>query len=433
MEEGRPQVNGSVQQDDAGAAGKVEELQGIYGPYTFPERLLQKIWLQGLFETRTARLSDGRSLEVLAPGRWNRLGGPDFRGARLRIDGQEVTGDVEVHFHAADWARHGHGSDPAYNEVVLHVVLYEPRGALRPPCTSLGRPIAQLVLLPWLHCCLEEFAADDAVEGITHRDTVRLGEVLLDLEPAARTQQLRVAAEKRWRQKVAFAGARIARLGWAGACYHTALEILGYRFNRAAMLAVAERWPLDAGRGIPTEAEALAAGGALWRTQGVRPANAPRRRLAQYRAWVAAVPDWPERWRQWGETTEINWTEEAPIDVAAVRRFCDVNVWRARVGREIVGGALAGARLDTLIANGLLPLLATQVGDRVFVRWFCGAPSEVPESMREALRLAGVAGRGAAPWHEGAVQGMLQLALERSGEWGQTAGDAAPAAGADRG
>jgi len=38
-------------------------------------------------------------------GAWNLQGGPDFRGARLVLDGREITGDVEVHFHTADCGR----------------------------------------------------------------------------------------------------------------------------------------------------------------------------------------------------------------------------------------------------------------------------------------------------------------------------------------
>lgn len=97
-----------MQRGTEAPVGHVEELQGLYGPYAFPEKLLQKIWLLGYFDTRGARLADGRMLEVLAPGRWNLLGGPDFRGAKLRIDGRELIGDVEVHFHAHDWERHRH-------------------------------------------------------------------------------------------------------------------------------------------------------------------------------------------------------------------------------------------------------------------------------------------------------------------------------------
>ncbi len=399
-------------------AGAVEEMQGLYGPYAFSEKLLQKIWLLGYFDTRGARLTDGRMLVVLTPGRWNLLGGPDFRGARLRINGRELTGDVEVHFHAADWERHGHDRDPAYNEVVLHVVLFEPRAGAPSPRTVDGRAIAQLVLLPWLHCNLEEFAADDAVEALAQRDAVRQAEALLELEPPARAARLREAARLRWRQKVHFASVRLAKLGWEGACHHTALEILGYRFNRAAMLAVAERCPLSAWRAGLDESEAWVAGGELWRLQGVRPANAPRRRLAQYRAWVTAVPAWPERWWRLGEATALALPEPPAIDVAAVRREQGLAGWRERLATEITGGAVGGARLDTLVANGLLPLLAAKTGASLFLWWYCGAAGEVPEAISKALRLAGVVGRGAAPWHEGAVQGMLQLALERPAGWG---------------
>lgn len=402
----------------------MEELQGLHGPYAFSEKLLQKIWLLGLFTTSGVKLADGRTIEVLAPGRWNLLGGPDFRGARLRIDGQETTGDVEVHFHAIDWERHGHDRDPAYDDVVLHVVLFEPRSGAPAARTAAGREIALLVLLPWLHCNLEEFAADDAVEALAQRDTVRLAQTLLELEPAARAARLQAAAAQRWRQKVRFAEMRLARLGWDGACHHTALEILGYRFNRAAMLAVAERCPLAAWREGLDEAAALAAGGNYWRHQGVRPANAPRRRLAQYRDWIAAVPDWPTRWAHRGDSAALPLPEEALADVATTRRRHALGTWRAEVGRQIVGDAVRGARLATLIGNGLLPLLAARTGGPIFARWYCGDAGESPESIGTALRLAGIVGRGAAPRHEGAVQGMLQLALERPADWGgEAAGD----------
>ncbi len=396
------------------ASDRVEEMQGLFGPYAFPEKLLQKIWLLGRFERHGALLDDGRSLDVLAPGRWNLLGGPDFRAARLRIAGREVEGDVEVHFHSADWVRHGHDRDPAYDAVVLHVVLHESprdRPVLR---TASGREIPQLVLLPWLHCNLEEFAADAAVEALTGRDAMRLAETLLELPAPERASALRAAAERRWAQKRHFAAARIERLGWEGACHCTALEILGYSLNRAAMLSVAERLPLAAWRAGGDEAAALVAGGDLWRYHGVRPANSPRTRLAQYRAWVAAVPDWPERWLGWGSRHAAPVPAAAGEDVAAARRRHGLSGWWREVASRVVGGAVGGARVATLIGNGLLPLLAARTGQDLFGRWYCGPASEVPESMSNALRLAGVVGRGAAPRHEGAVQGLVQMTLDQT-------------------
>ena len=63
---------------------------------------------------------------------------------------------------------------------------------------------------------------------------------------AVTREELVQAAERRWRQKIGYARARIGRLGWADAAHHTALEILGYRFNRGPMLQLAARHPLDA-------------------------------------------------------------------------------------------------------------------------------------------------------------------------------------------
>lgn len=417
MEETRPFVTTFMMQTAQLGTGRVEEMQGLYGPYAFSEKLLQKIWLLGLFERRAARLTDGRTLEVLAPGRWNLLGGPDFLGARVRIAGREVTGDVEVHFHAADWQRHGHDDDAAYDEVVLHVVLFEPKRGAEPPRTRAGREIAQFVLLPWLHCSLEEFAADDTVESLAQRDACRLAETLLALAPAERLAQLRQAAAKRWRQKVHFAGVRLARLGWDAACHHTALEILGYRFNRAAMLAVAEFFPLAAWtRGVDAAA-ALAVGEGMWRQQGVRPANSPRRRLAQYCAWTAAAPDWPQRWLALAAELPVGIAESALTDIARLRREHSLAKWRERIAMQIMGDAVGGARLATLIGNGLLPLAATQTGRELSGFWYCGEAGEASELIAKTLRLAGLVGRGAGPSHEGAIQGMLQLVLDRPAGW----------------
>ncbi len=399
----------------AGAAersGLVEEMQGLYGPYAFSEKLLQRIWLLGLFDTKGALLVDGRRLEVLAPGRWNLLGGPDFRGARLRLDGREVVGDVEVHFHSADWQRHGHGGDPAYDGVVLHVVLYEPKAPCR-PLTSAGRPIPELVLMPWLHCHLEEFAADAAVEALTGRDSVRLAEQLLEVPLPERLAQLCEAASKRWEQKVRFARLRIERLGWEGACHHTALEILGYRFNRAAMLTVAERLPLAAWRSGVEIPDALALAEGFWCRQGVRPANAPGKRLAQYATWVRAVPEWPARWEEFAEGADWAAADGAPEDVLRRRRVAGLGKWLKTVAEGIVGGSLGGGRLNTMVNNGLLPLLAARAGIGCFPWWFIAPAGEASVEVQRAVRLAGICGRGALPTHEGAVQGLMQMALER--------------------
>ena len=76
----------------------VEEIQGLYGPFTLTERVVQKIWLRQDFATAGLLTVSGKSLVVKDAGRWNLQEGPDFKEARLIVDGVEIVGDVEVHF-----------------------------------------------------------------------------------------------------------------------------------------------------------------------------------------------------------------------------------------------------------------------------------------------------------------------------------------------
>jgi hypothetical protein len=150
-------------------------------------------------------------------------------------------------------------------------------------------------MLPLLQRDLEQFAAEDAVEGLSGRTGNGPPDELVALAADELAALLGRHARERWRQKVHFAGSRILRLGWSAACHHTALEILGYRFNRAPMLRVASQWPLEAwGKPGFSPEVALASEKSAWSTQGVRPANRPGFRLRQYLAWVNASPDWPE-------------------------------------------------------------------------------------------------------------------------------------------
>ena len=395
----------------ANSSNHVAEMQGLYGPFTIAERVVQKIWLRGDFDHRRALLADGRILVIRSAGAWNLLGGPDFRGASLVIAGQAITGDVEVHFHATDWRAHGHGQDPAYDKVALHVVLFPP-GAGEPVAQrGDGQEIPALVLLPLLHRGLEEYASDDALETITARDEwERFAE--LAAMPAAEMQQLlQQHALARWRQKVHFAKLRLERVGWTAAVHCTALEILGYRHNRAAMLTAAAKHPLDAwGRGV-APADVLAESGALWQTQGVRPANHPLARLQQYQRWVAAQPDWPAQLRRIAGTLPPGGAVTMPTKFA--REVLGLKKLREVFARDICGGAVGGTRLDNLVCDGFLPLMAAQTGQDLSAVWYHWLFGDGPARLRAALPKLGVTGRGAQLLCHGCAQGLLGWILER--------------------
>lgn len=397
-------------------AGGVAELQGLYGPFSFPEKLLQKIWLQGEFDRSRCVAVGGRKIEIIDVGRWNLLGGPDFKSARLRFEnGVEIFGDVEIHLHAADWKTHRHAEDPAYDNVVLHVVLFPPP-AEHVTIGVVGREIPVLVLLPLLWHDLEEYAAENAVETLANRPASQIIEKLGPLSEESLSELLITYARERWRQKVRFARLRVDRLGWDVACHQTALEILGYRFNRAAMLRIAIAFPLP----FWTTEDAcsvdvvFATEFGRWKVQGLRPANFPRVRLQQYASWTRARRNWPSLLEDWASKLP-----SIAMDglTSAVRRTHAFTRLRRMLSDEICSGALSGTRFDNLVCDGFLPLIAVKSGGNakageVWFHWFGG---DLPPIVPKALKQLRVFDRKHPVCH-GLAQGLLGwlIACERT-------------------
>ena len=87
------------------------------------ERLLHYVWKHKMLPLRELYTTDGRLVELIDSGLYNRLhAGPDFFNAKVKIGGTLWVGNVEIHQRASDWYQHGHDRDPRYNNVVLHVV-----------------------------------------------------------------------------------------------------------------------------------------------------------------------------------------------------------------------------------------------------------------------------------------------------------------------
>lgn len=87
------------------------------------EELLHHIWQHRLFSQNGLRTTDGQALELLRSGELNTDAGPDFRNVRIKVDGSEWAGNIEIHVRSSDWLRHNHQNDPAYANIILHVVF----------------------------------------------------------------------------------------------------------------------------------------------------------------------------------------------------------------------------------------------------------------------------------------------------------------------
>lgn len=298
------------------------EKAGCQKPVT--ERLVTEIWRRRLVASARLATTQGVPVKVIYPGDMETCCGPDFQQAVVCLDNsQPITGDVEVHLRSSEWQGHKHHRDPAYNGVILHVVLWD--DTRKPaPLESGGRaPVVELAGLlpgPMEEVCQQLLAPWEAEEPC-HRAAKLLG-------PDIVAGLLEASGDERFRLKASALQQDFDGKGAEQALYEAVMGALGYSRNKQAFTKLARSLPLELLRGLvagePPESrllrlQALLLGSAglldgdcerqiiskgaagewetlkrlwvgagleqamsrrEWRLSGIRPGNSPLRRLA---------------------------------------------------------------------------------------------------------------------------------------------------------
>lgn len=86
------------------------------------ENFLHYVWTYKKFDVLNLKTTQHEVLELISVGHHNHNSGPDFFNAKLKIGEQLWAGNVEIHIKSSDWFAHRHEQDPAYDNVILHVV-----------------------------------------------------------------------------------------------------------------------------------------------------------------------------------------------------------------------------------------------------------------------------------------------------------------------
>lgn len=198
---------------------------------------MQYMWQWRLYGGAEQRLTDGRSVRILHPGQLNMDAGPDFFNAKIRIDGQEWAGNVELHVRASDWHRHGHGSDTAYDSVILHVVGTDDARI----SSSDGRPIPQLVM-PFTRETAQKYAV--LVEG---SQPLRCAPWVASIPSIYISDWVESAAMQRLRMKSdrVLEALRYTRGDWNQTAFITLGRALGFGLNSEPMERLARSMPLS--------------------------------------------------------------------------------------------------------------------------------------------------------------------------------------------
>lgn len=86
------------------------------------EAFLHYLWQNQLVDLSQLILNH-EPVEIIHPGWPNNDAGPDFFNIRIKLDGTIWAGNAEIHVKSSDWQHHGHQNDPAYDNVILHLVV----------------------------------------------------------------------------------------------------------------------------------------------------------------------------------------------------------------------------------------------------------------------------------------------------------------------
>ena len=191
-----------------------------------PEYLLQAIWQHQRLLREQLKTCDGRKIQVLHPGFRSVEGGPDFRGAVIQFsDGTARTGDVEVDIRASGWRAQGHDRNPAFQNVILHVIWDTERESgerpLLPMREAIDAPLGELSL--WL--------GSEAAQTLPESLRGKCSAPLRELDETRLRELLHQAAQVRLQSKAAQFEARAKQAGWEQALWEGLFRALGYKQN----------------------------------------------------------------------------------------------------------------------------------------------------------------------------------------------------------
>ena len=361
---------------------RVRERALFVSPNIPSELELQARWFAGDFG-KHFRSTAGDEIEVVQFGTWNRESGPDFRDAAVRINGGDpIRGCIEIDLLDRSWETHGHATNPAFDETVLHVFVEKSDREFFTRTKS-NRNVPQVHIDPAV-------LPDAFSVNIPLARPGRCQAPLKDLPEERVRSVLDAAAQFRLQQKAARMRQKIDNRGRDEVLFQELAAALGYKENKLPFTLITQRLSLKSLREAASDAESMLFGvagflqtadldvykkstreyvrqlwdrwwphrdalqrlilpGKIWSFSSTRPLNHPQRRLA---ALAMLARDWTRLQRTSGQSS-----------VSAARHFfqtLDHPFWNFHYTLTSKSAprkmALIGeARVADILANVLFP------------------------------------------------------------------------------
>ncbi len=388
---------------------------------TLREEDVAQLWQACPWGAKLLRTTAGERIQVVYPGRRNLGPGPDFRDAIIALDGRRLRhGHIEVHTTTSAWRAHGHAADPAYHNVILHVV-WEDDGPVA------GGPLRTLALGPHFP---EGMPEEYVARHLPHFQPC--ADLHTKCDPMTVGMLFATLGERRLRKKAALMLAAIEQHGPDQALYAALLDALGYSQNRepfrqlsaglpwSVVAALLHDKPAAEQRGealllgaaglLPSQRDGNARRGtiyrastapsqahertlerlwaawnlepvvpaAAWVRRGVRPVNAPARRVAAAGILCAALAETGVVKTCLRLADDADWTQVLRrLQEAFALPAAHSAYWATHCdfGGPLRGGPLSligSERVREILANVILPFLVAYgdiAGDTGLVDW----------------------------------------------------------------
>ena len=201
------------------------------------ESFLHYIWQFQYFEKTNLQTSEGEPLQIFNTGHHNTNAGPDFSTARIKIGDIEWVGNVEIHIQSSAWYEHQHQHDPAYENVILHVVWKNDKPIQRRdgtfvPTLELGHRIEESIIFRYnkLINNPEEIPCAKSIQSVSDITKYTMLDKALLQRLESRATQLTATLE-------------YTNHDWEEACYQLLCRNFGLKVNADPFMQLAKALP----------------------------------------------------------------------------------------------------------------------------------------------------------------------------------------------
>ena len=234
--------------------------------HKFNEKTVQVIWNEQCIE-KNLITDRNEAVKILFAGNWNQEQGPDFKNAQIEINGELLTGDIEVHIKPQDWLSHKHEGDKNYQNVILHVV-WDNKQQERIPTHI---PIIEIK--DQLDSSLDEITNNFDIQNypISKKYSPNyLAENFNTLSDQQMSTLLQAAGFARLHNKALHIHRSFKVYGHNQTIYTQIFEALGYKNNRLAFNKLTQNVPIDFLRNLPDRHHRSAI---IWGASNLLPSN----------------------------------------------------------------------------------------------------------------------------------------------------------------